>query len=87
MHFGGYDHSPIFHLHLLAHIAKNSILLISVGLWQTARPSLNLRFQVGICPEKFRFNQIQNDRLSALINVNMPDIWQTVPDSQTISTV
>ena len=28
--------------------------------------------------------QIQNGRLSAVINFTMPDIWQTVPDSWTI---
>ena len=42
-------------------------------------------FQGRICPEKFQVDQIQNGRLSAIINFNMPDIWQTVPDNYTIS--
>ena len=29
---------------------------------------------------------MQNGRLSAVINFNMPDIWQTVPYSWTITT-
>ena len=35
-------------------------------------------------PEKFTFDQIQNGWLSAIIYFKMLDIWQTVPDSQTI---
>ena len=35
----------------------------------------------GICPAKFQLDHIQNSRQSAMINFNMPDIWQTVPDS------
>ena len=35
----------------------------------------NVRFQVGICSENFELEQIQNGRLSAIINFNMPDIW------------
>ena len=30
---------------------------------------------------KMSTHQIQKDRLSATINFNMADIWQTVPDS------
>ena len=41
----------------------------------------NVRFQVGICTEKFQLYQIQNDRLSAIINFNMPDIPQTMSES------
>ena len=41
----------------------------------------NVRFQVGICPEEFQLDQIQNVRLSAIINFNIPDIWQTEPDT------
>ena len=33
-----------------------------------------------ICSENFHLNQIQNGRLSAIINLNMPDSEQTVPD-------
>ena len=29
--------------------------------------------------EKFRLDQIQNDRLSVIIYFYMPNIWQTVP--------
>ena len=35
--------------------------------------------------EKFQFNQIKNGRLSAIIHFYMFDIWQTVPDSWTIT--
>ena len=38
----------------------------------------NVWFQEGICPE-------QNGRVSDVINLNMPDIGQTVPDCQTIT--
>ena len=41
----------------------------------------NVRFQVGICSENFQLDQIQNGRLSAIINFDMPDTGQTVPDS------
>ena len=41
----------------------------------------DVRFQVGICSENFQLDQIQNGRLSAIINFNMPDTGQTVPDS------
>ena len=52
-----------------------------------ARPLLlkNVRLQGGICPEKFPIHQIQNGRLIAIINFNMPNIWQTVPNSYTIT--
>ena len=40
----------------------------------------NVRFQVGLRSEKFQLDQIQNARLSAIINFNMPDTVQTVPD-------
>ena len=39
---------------------------------------------MGICPVKCQLDQIQNGRLSATITFNMPDLWQTVPDSLTI---
>ena len=31
-------------------------------------------YQAGMCPEHFQLDQIQN-------NLNMPDIWQSMPDS------
>ena len=49
-------------------------------IWQTVSDSLtitikqNVRFQVGICHETLQLDQIQNGRLSAIINFNMPDI-------------
>ena len=49
-------------------------------IWQNVPDSLtitikqNVRFQVGICSEKFQLDQIKNGRLSAIINFNMPDI-------------
>ena len=36
----------------------------------------NVRFQVGICPEKGQTDQIQNGRLSANIDFNMHNIWK-----------
>ena len=37
---------------------------------------VRVRFQVGISlPENFQLGKIQNDRLLAIINFNMPDIW------------
>ena len=44
----------------------------------------NVCFQVGISPEKFQLNKIQNGQPSAIINLDMPDIWQAMPDSKTI---
>ena len=44
-----------------------------------------VRFQVGICPEKFQLDQIQNSRLSAIIIIIMCDTWQAVSDSWTIT--
>ena len=38
-------------------------------------------FQEGICPEELELDQIPNYFLSAIIDFNMPDIWQTVPGS------
>ena len=35
----------------------------------------NVRFQVGICPEKFQLDQIQNSRPLDILYFNMPDIW------------
>ena len=35
-------------------------------------------FQVGICPEKFKLDQIQKARLSAILTFNIFN-WQTVP--------
>ena len=35
--------------------------------------------------EKFRLDQIQNGRLSAIIHFHMADIWSTLLDGQTIS--
>ena len=37
--------------------------------------------QVEISSKNFQLDQIQNGRLSAIINFNMPDTRQTVPDS------
>ena len=45
-----------------------------------------MQFQVGMCFENFQRDQIKNGRLSAVMNFNMPDIWQTVQYSQTITT-
>ena len=56
-------------------------------IWQTKPDSYtvtikqNVRFQVGIYPEKCQLDQIQNGPLSAIITFNMLDTWQTVPDS------
>ena len=36
----------------------------------------NVRFQGGLWFEKIKLDQFQNGRLSAIINFNMPDIWQ-----------
>ena len=33
---------------------------------------------MGICFEKFQLDQIQNDRLSAIIIFNMRDIWPVI---------
>ena len=35
--------------------------------------------------EKFRLDQIQNSRLSAIIHFHIADIWQTVLDGKTIT--
>ena len=35
----------------------------------------NVRFQVGIFPDKFQLDQIQNSPQLAIINFDMPDIW------------
>ena len=57
------------------------------NIWKTRPDSWtitikqNVQFQVGICSVKFQLDQIKNGRLSAIINFNMPDIWQTVPYS------
>ena len=40
-----------------------------------------MRFQVGICSENFRLEQIQNGRLSVIINFNMPDTGSTLAGS------
>ena len=45
----------------------------------------NVLFQVGICPEKFQLDQIQNGRLSGILSFNMCDIWQTMQDTWTIT--
>ena len=56
-------------------------------IWQTKPDSYtvtikqNVRFQVGIHPEKCQLGQIQNGPLSAIFTFNMLDTWQTVPDS------
>ena len=34
---------------------------------------------------KIQLDHIQNGQLSAIINFNMPDMWQTMPDSWTIT--
>ena len=58
---------------------------VRAGLWcwdnLTIFEEQCARGQVGIWPEKCQLNQIQNGRPSAIITFNMPDIWQTVPDS------
>ena len=42
----------------------------------------SFRFQVGISfSVNFQLDQIQNGRLSAIINFDMPDTGQTVPDT------
>ena len=33
-----------------------------------------------MCPEKFQLDQIQNDRLAAIIDFIMQNIWQTMRD-------
>ena len=43
-----------------------------------------MRFQEGIGSENFQFEQIQNGRLSAMINVNMPDTGSTLAGSTKI---
>ena len=40
----------------------------------------------GFFQENYQLYQFQNGRLSAIINCNMPDTLQTVPDSLTITT-
>ena len=45
----------------------------------------NVLFQLGICPENCKLDQIQKGRLAAIINFNKPDIWQTVPNRSTIT--
>ena len=45
----------------------------------------NVWFQEGICLENCQLDQIQNGRLSAIIDYNMHNIWKTVPDSWTIT--
>ena len=40
-----------------------------------------VRFQVGICPEKFQLDQNKNGRLEAINAINMGNIGQTVSDS------
>ena len=37
-------------------------------------------FQVWIFSEKFQIDQIQNGRLSAIIDFIMPDIWENESD-------
>ena len=44
-----------------------------------------MQVQVGICPKKIISDQIQNGRPSAIIDFNMHDIWQTEPNSWTIT--
>ena len=44
-----------------------------------------VRFQEMMHFEKFQLNQIQNDRLSAIIHLDRPDIGWTVLDSWTIT--
>ena len=45
---------------------------------QTTTLKQNVRFQEGICPKKMQPDQIQNGWLSAIIDTNMHNIWQTV---------
>ena len=40
---------------------------------------------MGILPEKLQSDQTQNDQLLAIINFNMRDIWQNMPDNSTIT--
>ena len=40
-----------------------------------------MRFAVAIYPDKFQLAQIQYVRSAAIINYNMPDVWQTMTDS------
>ena len=59
--------------------------LTNCARYSKARPftiKQNLRFQVEICPEKFQLDQIKKSLLAAIIDFN---IWQTVPDSWTIT--
>ena len=56
------------------------------NIWKTVsdRPFITIepdvRFQWGICPEKFELDVIKNDRLVAIIDYNMRKVWKTVPD-------
>ena len=34
-----------------------------------------------MCPDKFQLYQIQNGWLSAIINIDVPDVWQTTPNN------
>ena len=36
-----------------------------------------------ICPVKFQLDQIQNGRLLAIINFDLPYIWESMPDTCT----
>ena len=45
----------------------------------------NVRFQGGVCTGKIQLYQIKNGRLVAIIDLNMRDIWKTVPVSSTIT--
>ena len=58
----------------------NSIKLIMANYHYPIKQIV--RFQGWIYAlKKSQHDQIQNSRLSAIINFNMLDIWQTVPDS------
>ena len=41
----------------------------------------NVQFQAGVCPDNIQLEQIQNGRLVVIIDFNMRNIWQTLPDS------
>ena len=60
--------------------------LILQNIMKTAQDSYTItikqivRFQERMHFEKFRLDQIQNGRLSAIIHFHMADIWETVLD-------
>ena len=41
----------------------------------------NLRLERGICPEKFQLYKIRNGWHAAIIDLNMNNIWKTVPNN------